>query len=60
VVFVTAEIDGDIYGALNANQSDDQSAVLAPVKMNFSSQSAEEKRQRWRQNGCRPVLIVKR
>jgi len=44
VVFVTAEIDGDLYGALNANQFDDQSAVLAPVKMNFSSQSGEETR----------------
>ena len=44
VVFVTAEIDSDIYGARNANQFEDQSAVLAPVKMNFSSQSGEETR----------------
>ncbi len=57
VVFVTAEIDGDVYGALNAKQFVGQSAVSTPVAMNFSTQSGEEKRQRWRQNWCRPVLI---
>jgi len=57
VVFVTAEVDGELYGALNANQFNDQSVVTAPVKLNFSSQSGEEKRQRWRQNWCRPVLV---
>ena len=44
VVFVTAEVDGELYGALNANQFNDQSVVTAPVKLNFSSQSGEEKR----------------
>ena len=57
VVFVTAEVDGDLYGALNTNQFVDQSAVSAPVKMDFSSQSGEEKRQRWGQSWCHPVLI---
>jgi len=46
VVFVAAEVDGELYGALNANQFNDQSVVTAPVKLNFSSQSGEEKRQR--------------
>jgi len=43
--------------APHANQFVDQSAISAPVKMDFNSQSEEEKRQRWGQNWCHPVLI---
>lgn len=58
VVFVTAEIDGDIYGALNSNQLDNRIGFSDPVLANFSSQTADEKRDRWRRNWCYPVHIT--
>jgi hypothetical protein len=57
VVFVTAEMDGHRFGALNADRFIDQSVVSAPVKMDFRSQSGKDKRERWRQNWCRPVQV---
>jgi hypothetical protein len=58
VIFVTSEIDGELYGALNANHLINKFGFSAPVKLNFSSQTVEQKRERWRQNWCQPVLIT--
>ena len=60
VIFVTSEIDGELYGALNANHLDDKENFPDSTEANFSYQTAEEKRERWRQNWCHPVLIIKR
>jgi hypothetical protein len=56
-VFVTAEIQGELYGALNANLLNNKLGFSAAVNVNFSEQSAAQKQQRWRQNWCHPVLI---
>ena len=58
IIFVTSEIDGELYGALNANHLINKFGFSASVKLNFSSQTAEQKRERWRQNWCHPVLIT--
>ena len=58
VIFVTSEVDGELYGALNANQLNNKFGFSAPVKANFSFQTAEQKRERWQQNWCHPVLIT--
>jgi hypothetical protein len=58
VIFVTSEIEGEQYGALNANHLNNRFGFSAPVEVNFSSQTAEQKRERWRQNWCYPVLIT--
>lgn len=58
VIFVTSEIEGELYGALNAIHLNSKQGFSASVKANFSSQTAEQKRERWRQNWCRPVLIT--
>ena len=60
VVFVTAEIDGELYGALNANHLNNKLGFSRSVQANFSSQTAEEKLERWRENWCHPVLITSR
>ncbi len=57
IVFVTVSIDGEIYGALNANIMDKSLEFAEPVMMDFSGQSAQEKLHRWRQNWCYPVSI---
>jgi len=59
VVFVTAKIDGQIYGAINADVLVNKQKLSAPTKLNFSSQTAEQKRDRWRQNWCHPILITR-
>lgn len=58
IVFVTSIIEGELYGALNANHLDNKSRFSASVKYNFSSQTGKQKRERWRQNWCHPVLIT--
>ena len=58
VVFVTAEIDGELFGALNANQLSNKYGFAESVKLNFSAQSVAQKRERWRENWCHPVLIT--
>lgn len=59
LVFVTAKIDGQLYGALNANLLINKQGFSAISKLTFSSQTAKQKRDRWRQNWCRPVLITR-
>jgi hypothetical protein len=57
LVFVTAQIDSEIYGALNALCMKNRLGFPAPVSTNFTSQTFEKKRERWRQNWCHPVTI---
>lgn len=57
VVFVTALIDGKLYGALNANQLKNKFGFSSPVSVDLSALAASEKRERWRQNWCCPVFI---
>jgi hypothetical protein len=58
VVFVTAEIEDKLYGALNANHLNNKFGFSASVKANFGWQTAEQKRARWRQNWCHPIRIT--
>lgn len=57
VVFVTADIDGVLYGALNARLLDNKISYTSPVATDFSEHSGEQKRQRWSKNWCYPVII---
>lgn len=58
VVLVTAIIADEMYGALNANRMTNKHGFSEPVQTHFSNQSAEQKRERWHQNWCHPVLIT--
>ncbi len=58
LVLVTVEIQGDVYGALNANCLRNKHGFAPAVDTDFSNQSAAEKLQRWRQNWCHPVQIL--
>lgn len=58
VVCVTAEIDGEIYGALNSQCMENKLGFTSAVEFDASGQSASEKLERWRQNWCHPVLIT--
>jgi hypothetical protein len=58
VMFVTAEIEGELYGTLNANHLVNKFGFSSAVKTNYSAQSAQQKRERWRRNWCHPVLIT--
>ena len=57
-VFVTAELDGELYGVLNANCLQNPQGFWSPVTTEFGTQSAEQKMERWRQNWCYPVRII--
>lgn len=57
VVLVTSNIEGVKYGVLNANCMSNEKGFQTPIETNFSSQSAIEKQERWRENWCCPVLI---
>ncbi len=57
VVFVTAKFEGEVYGVLNANHLNNKFGFADPVERNFSSQTPEEKRDRWRENWCHPVIV---
>ena len=58
VVFVTAEIEGELYGALNAHCLTNPLGFPTPILTHFSKESGATKQQRWRQNWCQPVLIL--
>lgn len=60
LVLVTADIDGEVYGALNANCLDNPLGFCAAVEMDFSAQAAGDKMDRWKANWCRPVCIAQR
>jgi len=53
LVFVTAEIEGDTFGALNAHCLHNKYGFPTPVPTDNTSQSAREKLARWRQHWCR-------
>ncbi|WP_444995484.1 hypothetical protein [Aliikangiella sp. IMCC44359] len=57
IIFVTVEIDEKTWGALNANQLKNKHEFPDPVALSFSHQTAQQKRERWRQNWCHPVTI---
>ena len=58
IVFVTVEISGSTYGAINAKALHNREGLEASVRLNFSIQSPQEKVSRWRKNWCHPVLIT--
>lgn len=58
VIFITVQIGGELYGAINANALECRDTLPPAEKLNFSNQSAEEKLRRWRQNWCCPVRIT--
>ena len=58
VVLVTAEIDGTNYGVLNAMCMNNKLGFPAAVQAYLSGQTAEQKRDRWRQNWCYPVTTL--
>ena len=58
VVLVTAEIDGTNYGVLNAMCMKNKLGFPAPVQAYLSDRTAEQKRDRWRQNWCYPVTTL--
>ena len=58
VVFVTAVIDGEVYGALNAKCLINKMGFSTPVLTDFSRESGTQKQERWRRNWCWPVLIT--
>ena len=57
VVLVSVEIDGEIYGALNAHCMTNRFEFSPGQIVDYAGQSVEQKRLRWRQNWCYPVRI---
>ena len=57
VVCVTSEIDGEMFGALNARCLNNKFGFPAPIQTDFGEQTADQKRERWRQNWCCPVKV---
>jgi hypothetical protein len=58
LVFVTADIDGEMYGALNAACLKNKLGFSGAVVADYSGDSAAERRERWRQHWCHPVRIT--
>jgi|GEM_PF-5774064 len=58
VVFVTADIGGEVYGALNALCMKNKLGFPPALSTNYFSATAGQKRDRWRQNWCHPVTIT--
>lgn len=58
VVFVTAKIGGQTYGAINSACINNRQGFGAAVAMDFSVQDALEKTRRWQQNWCSPVSLT--
>lgn len=59
LVLVTARIDGEVYGALNAKRVDNRFGFAPAVAIDYAGQTAEQKRQRWRDNWCSPVRVAR-
>ena len=57
LVFVTAELDGDLYGVINAKCAGKQLHFGPAISTYFEDQSPETKQLRWRQNWCCPISI---
>ena len=58
LVLVVAQVDGDLYCALNVNCLEQRQRFPQAIEVNFSDQSPQEKLQRWRQNWCHPVRVA--
>ena len=58
LVFVSAEIEGELYCSLNSGCIKNPPGFNAPVKMQLYNQTETERKNRWRQNWCHPVLIT--
>lgn len=52
IVFVSVEIEGQTYGALNANILVNKFGFNKPQKVSFDGQTSSEKQQRWKNNWC--------
>lgn len=57
LILVTATIDGEVYGALNARCLDNRLGFANATDVDYSGDTAAQKQARWRQNWCAPVLI---
>jgi hypothetical protein len=57
LVFVTAQLNGDCYGALNAACLGNPLGFAEPVCVQLAAQTPEQKTQRWLETWCRPVRI---
>ena len=57
LVFVTASIENDQYGALNANCLNNTFGFGPARPVDYGGQSAQQKLDRWKLNWCCPVLI---
>jgi len=57
LVFVTVNIGGEQFGALNARYLLNPHGFSAAREMPFKDQSSEQKMQRWSRNWCHPVEI---
>ena len=57
-VFISADLQGEVFGVLNASCLSNPAGFAKPVAADFSSQNAEQKQERWRRNWCSPVTIA--
>jgi hypothetical protein len=57
LVFVTWEKADEVFGALNSIHLTNTHGFSPPLKVDFSSQTPQEKQDRWQQNWCSPVII---
>lgn len=58
VVFVSAEIDGQTYGAINSACIRNPHGFGTAVATDSNNQGLSEKTRRWRQNWCTPVRLT--
>ena len=57
LVFVTWEIAGELYGVLNSTYLNNTHGFSTPLVVDFSSQTPEQKQDRWQKNWCNPVIL---
>lgn len=57
LVFVTWQRANEVFGALNSIHLNNRQGFSAPLAVDFSSQTLQEKQDRWHQNWCSPVII---
>lgn len=57
LVLVTVEIEGEVFGALNASCMTNRQGFSPVLTVDFSHEAEQEKVQRWSKNWCSPVRI---
>jgi hypothetical protein len=57
LVFVTWEKADELFGVLNSVHMNNTQGFSTPLDVDFSSQTVEEKQDRWQKNWCNPVII---